>query len=231
MTVSSKTERHLNRLPPIHPGEVLSQEFLLPMHITQHKLAQAVGVDVSQIHAIIRGEHSISAETALLFSRFFGNSAEFWMGLQSQYDLEMTEDRLSERLGMVSAHSPVHSNCSGRETMTVRDYSALCQSPSTFDAAEQGWTESEAMKDEARTALAIGVIVHVEETLAARRHRSLEHAQPWIQAGTLRTDTRAVPLRHDAPYRLAQSHPCRSRPCAGSILCVGSERAPESRLK
>ncbi len=93
------------RLPPIHPGEVLNEEFLLPMKVSQYRLARAIGVDPRRIHAIVHGERSITAETALLLSRFFGNSAEFWMGLQSQYDLEVAQDRLFQRLDAVVSHS------------------------------------------------------------------------------------------------------------------------------
>ena len=102
----TKKIRDPNRLPPVHPGEILNEDFLRPMNVTQYRLAKAIGVDARRIHAIVHGERSITAETALLLSRFFGNSAEFWMGLQSQYDLETTEDRLSQRLSMVTAHSP-----------------------------------------------------------------------------------------------------------------------------
>ena len=76
------------KLPPIHPGEILNEEFLRPMNITHSRLAEAIGVDPRHIHAIVHGQRSITAETALLLSRFFGNSAQFWMGLQSQYELE-----------------------------------------------------------------------------------------------------------------------------------------------
>lgn len=93
------------KLLPIHPGEILNEEFLLPLNITQYRLAKEIGVDARRIHSIVRGERSITAETALLLSRFFGNSAQFWIGLQSQYDLEVTQDRLSQRLDMVTAHS------------------------------------------------------------------------------------------------------------------------------
>ena len=93
------------RLPPVHPGEILSEEFLLPMGITQYRLAKSIGVDARRIHAIVHGQRSITAETALLLSRFFGNSAAFWMGLQSQYDLEAAEARLAERLDAVAAHT------------------------------------------------------------------------------------------------------------------------------
>ena len=94
------------KLPPIHPGEILNEEFLRPMNITQYRLAKSIGVDARRIHAIIHGERAITAETALLFSRFFGNSAAFWMRLQTQYDLETTEDRLAGKLDLVTAHSP-----------------------------------------------------------------------------------------------------------------------------
>ncbi len=103
MTESTASRRR--KLPPIFPGEILNEEFLVPMKITQYRLARAIGVDPRRVHAIVHGERSITAETALLFARFFGNSAEFWMGLQSQYDLEREQDRLAERLDKVSAHS------------------------------------------------------------------------------------------------------------------------------
>ena len=93
------------KVPPIHPGEILNEEFLLPLKVTQYRLAKAIGVDPTRIHSIVQGERSVTAETALLLSRFFGNSAEFWMGLQSQYDLEVTEDRIAQRLDTVTAHT------------------------------------------------------------------------------------------------------------------------------
>lgn len=90
-----------DRLPPIHPGEILDEEFLQPLNITQYRLAKAIGVDPRRIHAIVRGERAITAETSLLLARFFGNSAAFWMGLQGQYDLECTKDRIAHRLDAV----------------------------------------------------------------------------------------------------------------------------------
>lgn len=103
-----------NKLSPIHPGEILSEEFLLPMNITQYRLAKAIGVDARRIHSIVHGERSITAETALLFSRFFGNSAEFWLGLQSQYDLETAEDRLFQRLEGVVPYRPADMDMGSR---------------------------------------------------------------------------------------------------------------------
>ena len=94
------------KLPPIHPGEVLNEEFLVPMKITQYRLAKAIGVDARRIHSIVHGERSITAETALLVACFFGNSPGFWMGLQSQYDLEVAQDRMAERLDAIVVHAP-----------------------------------------------------------------------------------------------------------------------------
>ena len=94
------------KLPPIHPGEILREDFLDPMGITQYALAKAIGVDATRIHSILFGTRSITAETALLFSRYFGNSAEFWTNLQAQYDRERAEDALSERLDAIVPWSP-----------------------------------------------------------------------------------------------------------------------------
>lgn len=99
------TARQPARLPPIHPGEILTEEFLRPLNLSQYRLAKAIGVDPRRIHAIVHGQRAITAETALLFARFFGNSAAFWMGLQSQYDLETAEDRLEDRLDEVTAYA------------------------------------------------------------------------------------------------------------------------------
>ncbi len=108
--MSSETADSPEKLPPIHPGEILEEEFLRPLNITRYRLAKSIGVDARRIHAIVNGERSISAETALLFSRFFGNSAGFWMGLQSQYDLERAEERLAGKLSRVVAHVPAGRN-------------------------------------------------------------------------------------------------------------------------
>ncbi len=99
------TIQTVENLASIHPGEILNEEFLEPMGITQYRLAKEIGVDPRRIHAIVHGERSITAETALLLSRFFGNSAEFWVGLQSQYDLETAEDRIARKLDMVTPYS------------------------------------------------------------------------------------------------------------------------------
>ena len=98
--------RSPHKLPSIHPGEILNEEFLRPMNVTQYRLAKAIGVDARRIHAIVsRGAGHHSGDGPCCSPAFFGNSAGFWMGLQSQYDLELAEDHLAERLDSVTAHS------------------------------------------------------------------------------------------------------------------------------
>lgn len=92
-------------LRPVHPGEILKEDFLEPLGITQYRLAKDIGVDPRRIQAIVSGERSISAETALLLSKYFGNSAQFWMGLQAQYDLETERERLAGRLEKIQVHA------------------------------------------------------------------------------------------------------------------------------
>ena len=85
-------------LNPIHPGEVLSEEFLKPMKLSQNRLALSISVPARRINEIVLGKRSVSADTALRLAKFFGNSAEFWLGLQAQYDLDVTSQALGERL-------------------------------------------------------------------------------------------------------------------------------------
>ena len=89
------TEKKLN---PVHPGEVLLEEFLKPMELSQNRLAINIGVDTRRINEIVLGKRRVTADTSLRLSRFFGNSAQFWMGLQSDYDLDLAEDELGDRL-------------------------------------------------------------------------------------------------------------------------------------
>lgn len=86
------------KILPVHPGEVLLDEFLKPMDLSQNRLAISIGVDTRRINEIVLGKRRVTADTALRLSRFFGNSARFWMGLQSDYDLDVAEDELGERL-------------------------------------------------------------------------------------------------------------------------------------
>lgn len=85
-------------LHPVHPGEVLLEEFLNPMGLSQNKLAVNIGVPARRINEIVLEKRKVSADTALRLGRFFGMSSEFWLGLQSQYDLDVAADALGDRL-------------------------------------------------------------------------------------------------------------------------------------
>lgn len=89
--------RH-DKLPPVHPGEVLLEEFLKPLAISQYRLAKDISVPPRRVNEIVLRKRSVSADTALRLSRFFGTSPEFWLNLQSQYDLDVETDRLGRRL-------------------------------------------------------------------------------------------------------------------------------------
>ncbi len=86
------------RFPPIHPGEILAEEFLKPMGISQCQLAKSINVSPRRINEIVQGKRAVSADTALRLARFFGTTARFWLNLQSNYDLEVTTDALGDRL-------------------------------------------------------------------------------------------------------------------------------------
>ncbi len=86
------------KLHPVHPGEVLLEEFLKPMGLSQNKLALNIGVPPRRINEIVLEKRKITADTALRLARFFGTSSEFWLGLQAQYDLDVAADELGDRL-------------------------------------------------------------------------------------------------------------------------------------
>jgi antitoxin HigA-1 len=86
------------RLTPIHPGEILLEEFLEPMGISRYRIAKDVGVPARRINEIVHGNRAISADTALRLARYFGTSERFWLNLQTRYDLEVEKDRLGDRL-------------------------------------------------------------------------------------------------------------------------------------
>ena len=88
----------VNKLPPVHPGEVLLEEFMKPLGLTQYRVAKDISVHPRRINEIVHGNRSVTADTALRLSRYFGNSERFWMNLQARYDLEAEKDRLGERL-------------------------------------------------------------------------------------------------------------------------------------
>ena len=86
------------KFAPVHPGEILLEEFLKPLGITQYRLAQDIGVHPRRINEIVHGNRTITVDTALRLSLYFGLSERFWLNLQAQYDLEVEKDRLEGRL-------------------------------------------------------------------------------------------------------------------------------------
>jgi addiction module HigA family antidote len=92
---------------PIHPGEILLNEFLEPLALSQHRLAQALSVPPRRINEIVHGKRAITADTALRLGRYFGTSPQFWLNLQARFDLEVESDRVGPRLGAeVSVYTP-----------------------------------------------------------------------------------------------------------------------------
>lgn len=87
--------------PPIHPGEVLMEDFIEAFGITQNKLAVSIGVPPRRINEIVHGKRAITADTALRLGRFFGVSPQFWLNLQTRYELELAEDRVSEQIAAI----------------------------------------------------------------------------------------------------------------------------------
>jgi addiction module HigA family antidote len=86
------------KMTPVHPGEVLAEEFMKPMEISQYKLAKDISVAPRRINEIVHGKRAISADTALRLGRHFGISPQFWLNLQTHYDLAMAEERIGSRL-------------------------------------------------------------------------------------------------------------------------------------
>ena len=83
---------------PVHPGEILLEEFLTPLAVSQYRLAKEIGVPARRINEIVHGQRRISADTALRLARYFGTSERFWINLQARYDLEVEKDRLGDAL-------------------------------------------------------------------------------------------------------------------------------------
>ena len=82
------------KIPIIHPGEILQEEFLIPMKISAYRLAKEIHIDQTRISEIIKGKRGITVDTALRLSKFFGNSVEFWLNLQTQYEIEKNKDKM-----------------------------------------------------------------------------------------------------------------------------------------
>jgi addiction module HigA family antidote len=91
----------MTTLAPVHPGEVLMEEFIEPLGVTQHHVAVAVGVPPRRINEIVHGKRRITADTALRLARYFGTTDRFWLNLQTRYDLEVERDRLGAALDAI----------------------------------------------------------------------------------------------------------------------------------
>jgi addiction module HigA family antidote len=100
--------RTQRKLAPVHPGEILREEFMQPLGLSQTRLGRDLGVSPRRINEIVHGKRSITADTALRLSRYFGTSAEFWLGLQADYDLDVATDRLADKIDLeVKVFAPV----------------------------------------------------------------------------------------------------------------------------
>jgi len=95
---SSTITNRRKKLPPVHPGEVLFEEFLKPMGLSQHRVARDISVPPRRINEIVLHKRGITADTALRLGRYFGTSEQFWLNLQAEYDLDVERDRLGDRL-------------------------------------------------------------------------------------------------------------------------------------
>ena len=98
ITIEEGTTMKCDKSLPIHPGEILLEEFLKPLEISQYRVAKNIGVPARRINAIVHGRRAITADTALRLARYFGTSERFWLNLQTRYDLETEKERLGERL-------------------------------------------------------------------------------------------------------------------------------------
>ena len=97
------------KLPPVHPGEVLREEFLRPMNLSPYAVARAVGVPRTRIERLANEQTAVTADTALRLGRYFGTAPAFWMGMQAQYDLERAQDEMGAELGKITSVRDVKS--------------------------------------------------------------------------------------------------------------------------
>lgn len=95
----------MEKLPNIHPGEVLQEEFLLPLQITAYRLSKDIGIPQTRISEILKGRRRITADTALRLSRYFGTTSKFWLGLQDDYDLEEEHHKKSGELNAIKRYA------------------------------------------------------------------------------------------------------------------------------
>ncbi len=112
------------KIAPVHPGEILRDEFLSPLGVSQYRLAKETSVPPRRINEIVRGQRAISADTALRLARYFGTSERFWLNLQTRYELEVEKDRLGSRLGrevkVLAPSAPLASESGGAGRRTAK---------------------------------------------------------------------------------------------------------------
>lgn len=129
ITTKARRAATPKRLPPVHPGEVLLEEFLKPMSITQYRLAKDISVPPRRVNEIVLHKRGITADTALRLGRYFGTSEQFWLNLQSEYDLDVERDRLGDRLESevveLPASSPSRARPPARRGSAPRRVSAM----------------------------------------------------------------------------------------------------------
>jgi addiction module HigA family antidote len=97
LIITHKAE-NLEKLPPIHPGEVLLEDFMKPLELSQYRVAKDIGVSPIRISQIVHGKRAITADTAMRLARYFGTSAEVWLRMQARYDLEVAQEQIGERI-------------------------------------------------------------------------------------------------------------------------------------
>ncbi len=112
-SIITSKEQVMSVLPPIHPGEILLEEFMEPLGLSQNKLAEALGVDAGRTNRIVTGKCSITADTALRLAKYFGTTPQLWMNLQSHYELEVAQDKKSKEIDETVKPRP------GLETLTA----------------------------------------------------------------------------------------------------------------
>src|SRR3989337_4583407 len=114
LQITTNERIHMERLPPIHPGEILLEDFMKPLELSSYRLAKDIGVPALRISQIVRGQRSITADTAMRLARYFGTSAGIWLRLQARYDLEIAEAKMAKRINrevkVLHATHPLTSN-------------------------------------------------------------------------------------------------------------------------
>jgi addiction module HigA family antidote len=113
-SITTDVDRSFRRLPPLHAGEVLREEFLAPLKLSPYAVAKALGVPRTRIERLIREETALTADTALRLSRYFGTTAEFWMNLQTGYELDCAKRALASKLAKIAPRPSQRSARTGR---------------------------------------------------------------------------------------------------------------------